>query len=88
MSDLFISRVAIIFEGQVVSFPRPARHHTISHCIAGMTDAMGIGAEGQGFINPQTGAYMDRETALVYAKEVGQIEKGKWEPNLFSEDLW
>lgn len=85
-----INSVAVQVDGLVYSMPRPNRHRHIHHslpdlpkmnfCIVGGID---------GFINPQTGEFMDRENALQYALQVGQIKAPQWdETKLFSEDLW
>lgn len=71
--------------GEVLTTPRPGRHHTI------INNTLGWGPEAfadQGFVT-NTGEYLNRWQAWRCAEKAGQIirqtgPKGK----LFSEDLW
>ncbi|TPM67433.1 hypothetical protein [Mesorhizobium sp. B2-2-1] len=86
MSERIIS-VAMRVGGLVISMPQPARHHTVLHEM----DAQGISPFvhpiNQGFIT-DTGRFVEREEAVGLAKASGQIDKPRWPPLLYSEDLW
>lgn len=72
--------------GKVHTLPRPNRHHNI---IGKMRDA-GIECdpeEIQGFITVG-GTFLTRKAAAIMAIGSGQIEKLRWPPNLYTEDLW
>jgi hypothetical protein len=86
---------AAIKFGDVICFvPEPGRHHNVLH---GLHDAYGKRAHGydtetQGFIT-QTGMFLNRRDAFIYAKEIGQPLKrhhsdGYQGNELYSEDLW
>jgi hypothetical protein len=81
-----ITHVAIIYKGTIYSKPKPYRHHHIIHMIYDVTGE-NLGENEQGFLD-DTGRFLNRKDALKHAVECGQIEKGNWEPNLFSEDVW
>lgn len=86
-----IDRAALLLPGsnEVVTLPRPARHHTIIHDLANR----GIGIEAragatQGFTT-STGRFVKRGPAVEIARLAGQLIR-KTQPldQLFSEDLW
>lgn len=82
-----IERAAILFEGEVYSLPRPARHHDV---LALIFKKFGSRASGsvQGFLTSD-GEFVDRELALQIAKRHNQlIMKTFPEHLLFSEDVW
>lgn len=88
MQERIVS-AAINSGGMIWSLPSPARHHTILHAMS----AFGIDAikhghpDAQGFLT-STGRYVGRREAARIAYEAEQIEKTKWPPDLYSEDLW
>ena len=78
---------AIAINGRVFSLPRPKRHHDIINYLAEIERLpTPIGGE-QGFVDSELG-FVDRNAAGRIAIDAGQIEKLKWPPQLFSEDLW
>ncbi len=83
-----IVAAAVHAYGATWSLPRPARHHNVLRAIdeAGL-DAIAPGPSAQGFLTSE-GRFVDRQTAVQLAIKAGQIEKPKWPPDLFSEDLW
>lgn len=70
-------------EGVVHTLPRPARHHTIMHQFKVKLCEHSV----EGFVL-EDDTFVDRKTAGKLAVEAEQIEKLKWPPNLYSEDLW
>lgn len=84
-----ITHVAVRYNGVVYSAPRPARHHDLIRCICEATGADEVDATvNGGFIHPKTGSFMDRAQAAHYAKLCGQIDKLRYPPQLYSEELW
>lgn len=81
-----IMAAAIKLDGTVHSLPPPARHHTIIGHLVEQGHKPPIGGE-QGFITSD-GEFVNRFRAGQYARRSGQIEKLKWPPDLYSEDLW
>lgn len=79
-----ITAAACVIDGQIMSLPPPARHHTILHKYP-LTDGHDHGE--QGFIDDQEG-FVNRRRAAQIALEQGQIEKLISPPKLYSEDLW
>lgn len=75
--------------GAIVSFPPPARHHTVLHALAADGfKAIGISGKNQGFVT-DAGEYVTREQACSIARAAGQIiEKTGPADQLFSEDVW
>ena len=73
-------------DGKVHTLPRPARHHTIIHSIYDTRHPMGPD-DVQGFILDDD-TFVDRIEGARVALESKQIDKLKWPPNLYSEDLW
>lgn len=91
-----IKQAAIMFDGQIWTLPRPARHHHIiwamNNVLDGMTpDARSIvPARGvQGFIS-ESGQFIGREISFQLAKRYDLFIRDKpcGPPNLYSEDLW
>ena len=71
--------------GQVLTTPRPGRHHTIIH---GFSGDDGTILSNQGFVT-STGRYVNRRVAWTIAEKAGQIIKQTGpKGTLFSEDLW
>lgn len=87
-----IVAAAIIYDGELWTLPRPARHHDI---IKAHHDVTGKGGSGvQGFVT-NLGTFMNRCTAATHAMECGQPTLGRVGRNplksggrLYSEDLW
>ena len=76
-----ITAAAILLDGVVYSLPKPARHADIIKSIG-----YKVRYEIQGFI--ANGVFVDRIEGAKIAIESNQIDKLKWPPNLYSEDLW
>lgn len=71
-------------DGQVLTVPRPGRHHNIIHAFAGD----GAILSNQGFVTNH-GRFLHRRAAWRIAEEAGQIIKQTGpKGTLFSEDLW
>lgn len=66
--------------------PQPSRHHHILHLMAELGLPTPITGK-QGFINSY-GDFVDRELGAQIAIADGQIQKLRWPPDLYSEDLW
>ena len=81
-----ITGVAIKLENEIWSLPKPARHNHVIQLIIEKTILNRV-AGIQGFITDK-GEFLDRVQGAKYAIGCGQIEKLKWAPNLYSEDLW
>lgn len=83
-----ITNAAIIWRGQVIALPRPARHHTIMKAIADTipTDEWPVQGE-QGFMT-SGGRFVGREAAATIALAACQCSQLIAGPRLFSEDLW
>ena len=73
--------------GVVHTLPRPARHHNIAHKLYEERGHALLEDDVQGFVLEDS-SFIDRVSAGKVAVETGQIEKLKWPPNLYSEDLW
>ena len=86
-----ITHVALRFNGQIWSLPRPYRHHHIIGMIVHLNpDIRHVDAHGedQGFLD-ETGRYLTRKQAEVSAALNDQIKNGKIIGGvLTSEDLW
>ncbi|QPJ61682.1 MAG: hypothetical protein G3M70_07195 [Candidatus Nitronauta litoralis] len=76
-----ITHVAVIIDGEVVSMPKPARHHEILHKFPRANHNQGP----QGFIDDKEG-FVGRRRAATLAMEADQIEEIN--RPLYSEDLW
>lgn len=74
-------------QGEVHTLPRPARHHDIAHKLYEERGHALLEHDEQGFVLEDS-TFVGREEAADYAVETGQIEKPKWPPDLYSEDLW
>jgi len=79
-----ITRVAMVVNGVVHSLERPKRHH---HIISMLFDGKHTVKGEQGFLDEEWN-FLTREQAAEKALSSGQIEKLKWPPKLYSEDLW
>lgn len=88
-----IKQAAIKVENEILTLPRPARHHNI---IWAINDVLKLRENGQiivvtgeqGFID-ENGNFLTREEAAIHARETGQLKKPLTAPpRLFSEDLW
>lgn len=94
---LYILAAAIRLKGKVWSLPRPARHFNVMQEIWKAQGGPVItgdqlqcdvtGYEDQGFLTSEE-KFVDREEAAKIAIAAKQIEKLKWPPRLYSEDLW
>ena len=73
--------------GKVHTLPRPARHHNIAHELYDTRGHALLEDDEQGFIL-EDGSFVDREAGGDFAIKTEQIEKLKWPPYLYSEDLW
>lgn len=86
-----LTHVAIRFEDQIWSLPRPFRHHHIIRLIINMrpeVETVDGAPEDQGFLDSR-GQYLNRRQALVNAELHGQLKDGKLIGSvLTSEDLW
>lgn len=82
-----ITEVAIIFEGQTYSLPKPYRHHDVICMIYNANGYRSVHGE-QGFLDDK-GNFMNRRVALAHALECGQVlQENIRFPELYSEDLW
>lgn len=85
-----LTHVAIRFNGQVWSLPKPFRHHHIIRLIVEHTGVSYVDSrdEDQGFLDAN-GRYLTRKQAHVNADMHDQIKNGKIIGGvLTSEDLW
>lgn len=80
-----ITHVAIVFNGVTYSLPKPNRHHHVIRHIADVTGATYVSGK-QGFLD-DLGKFLDREKALLHAKQCGQVSDTGFD-ELFSEDVW
>lgn len=89
-----VETAAILINGEIITAPRPARHHQLLE----LHWAAAKGKEGtprhqlvppsaQGFVT-STGRFVSREEAALIAVAAGQITAPQWGSRLFSEDLW
>ena len=85
-SETIVAAAVLDHAETPVSLPAPARHHNILRFMVDRGDPTPITGK-QGFMT-NTGEFVDRETAGHIAIIAGQIERLKWPPNLYSEDLW
>lgn len=77
-------------DGQVISLPRPARHHDIiQHMTKEGFTPEAIARSEQGF-STDTLRFVRRSPALWIAKKAGQLFRGEPQhpSRLFSEDVW
>lgn len=82
-----ITGVAISGVKHIYMLPEPFRHHHVIEVMSkNPREPMPVTGE-QGFMTNEH-EFLDRKAALTHAIECGQIETGRWPPNLFSEDLW
>jgi hypothetical protein len=73
-------------DGKVWSVPPPGRHHDVIRLMADNgcpTPISGV----QGFLDIY-GEFVGRRRAARMALNSGQVNKLRWPPNLYSEDLW
>lgn len=78
----FITDVAIIYEGQLHSLPKPWRHHHVLQLIGNLG-----GPDTQGFLTEDK-CFLGRLSARKFAIASGQIENKNSEKALYSEDIW
>ena len=78
-----IVAVAVMIDGEVVTFPAPARHYNILHKFPLPEHEHG----DQGFIDDKRGFVGRVEAAGIALRENG-VTKLMSPPWLFSEDLW
>ena len=82
-----ITHVAVrASDGEVFSAPAPARHHNVIADIH-YAGKRSLDPNDQGFIDDEYG-FVSRLAAADIAMKSGQIERLKWPPMLYSEDLW
>lgn len=82
--------VAVIQKNLMICLPKPNRHnHCIKYAVTvlGLTPPIGGLAKHQGFYLAD-GTYLEREEALIYAREHNQLINKDAKSYLFSEDLW
>ena len=79
-----ITHVAIQYEGNTYSLPKPNRHHHVIRMIGSIE-----GPDIQGFLD-SNGKFLTREEAVIVALESGQISSDHVirSGELFSEDIW
>jgi len=85
-----IAAAALLWDGLVLSLPKPARHHTIMRKMLdlGLEPLAVIQPDDQGFIT-SAGRFVGREEGCHIAREAGQIQIKTGPANmLFSEDVW
>lgn len=79
---------AAIQQGSLIyTLPPPKRHHHILHLMADLVGLPTPISGEQGFLTSK-GHFVVREIAAQIAIAEGQIEKLRWPPDLYSEDLW
>lgn len=81
---------AILYKGFVFTSPNPGRHHNVIRKIVEVIKCDFVQSEAinpQGFID-EHGNFLNRKEGAAYAIKCKQIEKLKWPPDLYSEDLW
>jgi len=82
--------VAVKHGDVCICLPKPSRHH---HCmryavdVLGLKPPIGANADFQGFYL-KNGKFLNRKSALEYAKEHKQLVNKEATGYLFSEDLW
>lgn len=81
-----ITGVAIYLNGRVWSMSKPKRHHHIIYWLATRGFDTPVCGD-QGFVTSK-GRFVNRSEGARLALNTGQIDKLKWGPDLFSEDLW
>lgn len=82
-----IKGVVVVHKGVTICLPKPNRHH---HCIAYAVNVLGLRppiSSDSGFYL-ESGKFLNRRDALVYAKEQGQIINPDAHTQLYSEDIW
>jgi hypothetical protein len=82
--------VAIKHNGKTYKLPKPNRHIDIMMFLWSKDKNANIkGGSNQGFYDDK-GNYLDRQAAMIHAKNCGQIKSDflKGKVTLFSEDLW
>ena len=79
----WVEAAAIVFEGNVWSLPKPARHHQI---IAAHIEQTGLDGSGQQGFLTNKGRFVSRREAARIAYDAGQLEH--LQSSVFSEDLW
>lgn len=87
-----ITHVAIRFQGETYSLPKPNRHHDVIRLIVEKTGAKYVDAreDDQGFLIDGE-RYCRRKPALRVALQCGQCQPGCLGAKLgklFSEDVW
>ena len=91
MDRLKITHVAIRFNGEVYSLPKPNRHHHVIWHIVKTTgcSSVDVREDDQGFLD-ESGRYLTRKQALTSAKANNQVKdlENIRMNRLFSEDVW
>ena len=78
---------AIVHGEKVYTLPKPNRHHNIIKHIADKEGSYRPTKAIQGFVD-EHGNFLTRKEAAKIVIENGQLDKLRWPPHLFSEDLW
>ena len=74
--------------GEMYSLPKPSRHHDVIKMMVENHNFNKVGGDfEQGFYD-RSGAFLNREYALIRAFQTKQITKSLHLKKLFSEDLW
>ncbi len=83
-----ITGVAIKYNDLVICLPKPNRHHNVIRLMVemGFTPSR-VPQANQGFYT-LAGEFLDREVAMVRAKELELELRGRVTNELFSENLW
>ena len=82
-----IDKVGLILNNKIYALPNPKRHCHLIRFAINSGENPPIHGE-QGFLT-ENYCFLNRQEAMIYAKKIGQIKKGKFnETRLFSEDLW
>ena len=79
--------VAVKINNEVFSLPRPNRHNHLFEQLAETHPEYRFLPKIQGFISDDE-KFLDRIEAAEEAIRCNQIQKLRWPPNLYSEDLW
>ena len=84
-----ITHVAIKIPGEMLSLPKPYRHHNIISRYHYRTGEMFPEDNEQGFLT-DTGIFLNRKRAVSYAIHHNQLKPGTVIRcgQLFSEDIW
>jgi hypothetical protein len=85
MTERIVAAAIRLDNGEVISLPQPARHHSVLEYIRNTQQADYIKSDQQGFLT-SSGQFVRRKPAAIIAFEAGQTDCIK--NPLTSEDLW